>query len=174
MAAIALLLGTSSGLVPTPLSCSAPILAPGRSSRLQSSLFSDEKPDEARRVRLLRVAELHDLDPVLDAVEIANRAASSLPEEENGTWADVAMCSLRNACGVAAILAAVGALPGQASAATPNELSIIFPSSAVLLADAETIDVIASIAVPLLVGGALVAFLAANYENFIDKLNDGR
>ena len=35
-------------------------------------------------------------------------------------------------------------------------------------------DVIASIAVPLLVGGGMVAFAAANYEKLIDKLNDGR
>ena len=70
----------------------------------------------------------------------------------------------QNHCAVAAVLAVVGAIPGQASAATP----------AVLVADAETFDIIASLAVPLLIGGGLVAFAAANYEKLIDKLNDGR
>ena len=98
-------------------------------------------------------------------MEIAARAASSLPEEENGTWGDVALCTLRNAGIVAMLLTAVGAFPGQASASLP-------PTSTIL-ADAETLDVIASIAVPLLVGGALTAFLAVNYKKLIDKLQSG-
>ena len=135
-----------------------------RACVIRASLFDENRLNE-RQERFARVAKLYTLDPETDGVEIANLAASSLPEEENGTWADVAICSLRNVCAVAAVLAVVGAIPSQASAATPP---------AVLVADAETLDIVASLAVPLLIGGGLVAFAAANYENFIDKLNDGR
>jgi len=132
-------------------------------SRIRCSLFAET---ETRQEHMERVATMYDLDPDADAMEIAARAASSLPEEEDGNWGDVALCTLRNAAAVSALLAVVGALPGQASAAS-------FASST-LVADAEMLDVVASIAVPLLVGGGLVAFAAANYEKLIDKLNDGR
>ena len=111
------------------------------------------------------MAERYDLDPAVDGMRIASLASSSLPEEENGTWLDVAACTLRNACFVGLLLAAVGALPGQASASVAN--------SAVLVADAEQLDVIASIAVPLVIGGGLVAFAAVQYPKLIDKIQGG-
>ena len=120
--------------------------------------------DLRRRERLKLVAERYDLDPEVDGMRLASLASSSLPEEENGTWLDVAACSLRNACFVGLLLAAVGALPGQASAAMADNGS---PS------DAEQLDVIASIFVPLVLGGGLVAFLAGQYPKLIDKIQGG-
>ena len=84
-----------------------------------------------------------------------------------------------------ALLAMVGALPGQASATTSTALAATDSSALLTIPDStsllvvdgdffENLDVIAIIAVPLLVGGALVAFAAANYEKFIDKINGGR
>ena len=139
--------------------------------------------------RLARVSQLDRLDPETDRAEITNRAASSLRVAMTGgcpgTWGDVALCTLRNLLIVGAILAAVGALPGQASATTSTALAAadssallsIPESTSLLVVDGdffENLDVIAIIAVPLLVGGALVAFAAANYEKFIDKINGGR
>ena len=74
---------------------------------------------------------------------------------------------LQTLASTAALVATLGALPGPASATG-------LPASGLYLADAETLDVIAIIVVPLIVGGGLVAFLAANYEKFIDKINEGR
>jgi hypothetical protein len=73
---------------------------------------------------------------------------------------------LENIAAVAMLLG-TGMLPGRASAADTLDTGL-------LLADAESLDIIAIIVVPLIVGGGLVAFLAANYEKFIDKINDGR
>ena len=132
------------------------------------SLFLE--PEETQTERMQRVAELYDLDPEVDKMEIAARAASSLPDEEDGTWTDVALCTLRNGALAAALLTALGALPGPASASPSMAETHPF----LLLADAETLDVIASIAVPLIIGGALTAFAAANFEKLIDKVNEGR
>ena len=121
----------------------------------------------AREERLLRTAAHYGLDPEIDALEIATLAASSLPEEENGTWRDVAVCSLRNFCVLALLLGAIGAIPGQASA---TDAALAAASSTVALS--EEADVIASILVPLGVGIIAVGFLAANFEKLIDKLND--
>lgn len=164
-AVVAILLASvASAMHARPALHRSPSSTPRACTQIHASLFNDDDRLKERQARYAKVAELYGLDPTKDSIEIANRAASSLPEEENGTWMDVAMCSLRNFCAVAAVLAVVGAIPGQASAATP----------AVLVADAETFDIIASLAVPLLIGGGLVAFAAANYEKLIDKLNDGR
>lgn len=143
-----------------------------RSTRICCSLIdadggSRDASTATRAQRLARVAKLYNLDPKEDDAEIVARAASSLPEEENGTWADVAVCTARNVAVVGALLAAVGAFPGQASAVSLPAASL---PAASLIADAETLDVIASIAVPLLVGGALTAFLAVNYKKLIDNL----
>ena len=126
----------------------------------------------AREERMQRTAAHYGLDPEADAVEIAALAASSLSEEENGTWRDVAICAVQNLGMVAVLLAAVGALPGQASAASA---AAVTPStevlSTLLALSAEEADVIASIVVPLGVGVIAVGFLAANFERLIDKLN---
>ena len=154
-----------------------PVLA--RTSRIQSSLFfGDNDPAKAQLLRMSH--KVYGQYPDRDAVKIANRAASSLSEEENGTWSDVATCTLRNVAVVGALLAAVGALPGQASAAVSllagdTALPSLSSSTTQLVAvDAETLDVIASFTIPWIVGGALVAFAAANYEKLIDTLNDDR
>ena len=147
------------------------LLVPARSSRIGCSLFANSDP--SRTQRLQRVAALYNLDPEKDGSELVARAASSLPEEENGDWRDVAVCTLRNAVILSAFLTALGALPNGASAVVePVDTTTL--SASLVVADLETLDVIASIVVPLLVGGALVAFAAANYEKLIDKLNEGR
>ena len=135
-------------------------------SLLHCSLL-DEEP---RRERLALVAERHGLDPERDWRQVAAIAASSLPEEENGTWADVGMCTLRNACAIGLILAVVGALPGQASASEVQLAPTFAAIPSIILASEES-DVFAIIAVPLLAGGVLVAIAASQYENLIDKLN---
>ena len=174
--AIALLTSTSGALMrATAMRSSAVTLS--RSLAPSCSLFNEE--GESRQAeRLRRVAAYYNLDLEADAMEVAARAASSLPEEETGTWSDVAICTARNLAVVAALLAAVGALPGQASAAVApagvaTRAFATLPTE-LLAVDAETLDVIASVAVPLLVGGALVVVAASQYENLIDKLNDGR
>ena len=161
-ASIALLSSAKGALVP-PSGARLHPLARVRVSNIHCSLFAEQ---DTRKQRLDRVAEIYGLDPEKDEIEIANRAASSLPDEENGDWGDVAMCTLGNAAVVGALLAAVGALPGQASAA-------IMPT--ILVSDEiEMLDVVAIFAVPWIVGGVLVYFLATNYEKFIDKINEGR
>ena len=151
----------------------APALAVRHSIRM--SLFSPERlpsPEESRRSdRLEMVASRFGLDPVDDSAQIVALAASSLPDEENGTWLDLGVCALQNIAVVALLLAAVGALPGQASAA--EIASEIVPSTTSLLADAESNDVIAIIAVPLLVSGVLVAALAVGYPILIRKIQQG-
>ena len=147
----------------------APALAVRRSPIASMSIFFERppSPDELRRKdRIALVAARYGLDPVVDSEEVVALAASSLPEEETGTWLDVGICAVQNLCVVAALLAAVGALPGQASASE-------FASSTSLLADAESDGVIAIIAVPLLVGGALVAALAVGYPMIIRKIQQG-
>ena len=140
-----------------------------RSSRIIGSMFVDDPETLRREQRTTMIAKRFALDEDEDWQEIANRAASSLPEEEDGTWWDVAACSLRNTALVAVLLTAVGSLPGEASAAVPGEASAALPL--VLLAGEEEQGVIAIIAVPLIVGGALVALAASQYNNLIDKLN---
>lgn len=63
---------------------------------------------------------MYELDLDKDWPQVANIAASSLPEEENGTWKDVALCTLRNMAIVGAGLTAIGSLPGQADAMLPT------------------------------------------------------
>ena len=63
---------------------------------------------------------MYELDLDKDWPQVANIAASSLPEEENGTWKDVALCTLRNMAIVGAGLTAIGSLPGQAGAMLPT------------------------------------------------------
>jgi len=168
MAAVALLVAATTSLINPAL---RPALASARSQShaLRASLISDDYPRE--KSRLAHIAESYNLNPETDGAQIANIAASSLPEEENGDWGDVAICTLQNIAVVAVLLGAVGALPGQASAA---EVPIAVTSAGMLLADAEALDTIAIIVVPLVVFGGAIAWLAANYENLIDKFNDGR
>ena len=177
---IAALFSISHGLVV------APQLAPGRhpgrsaSSRIRCSLFAEPTPEELAQKqrteqRLTLVAERFDLDPIADRAEIAARAASSLPEEETGTWADLAFCSLRNVCFVAVLLWAVGAFPGPSSAADALPIRPFLdplpaPAGEEGL-DAETLDVLASIVVPFGVGGILVVLAASQYERLIDALS---
>ena len=153
------------------LSVARPRLSPTLSVRCHSShmsLFLPERAptaDELKNAkRMEMVAARYDLDLEKDFSKIEALAASSLPEEENGNWLDLAACSLRNACTVALLLSAVGALPGQASAYDIASL----PTS--VLADAESDGVVAIIAVPLLVGGLLVAALAVGYPMLIKQI----
>lgn len=86
---------------------------------IRCSFFDDEpSPAEAREERLRMIASQYQLDLDKDWPQIANIAASSLPEEENGTWADVAFCTLRNMAILGAGLTALGSIPGEASAAS--------------------------------------------------------
>ena len=165
-ASIALLAAasTAGALQQSPAAHRAP-LPRVRTPPLRASLFADAAPGR-KAERLSRIASIYGLDPVEDRIEIETRAASSLPEEEDGTWTDLAFCTLRNAAVVGVLLAAIGGIPGQASAA------VLATGPTILAADAETFDVIASIAVPLLVGGGFVVFAAMNYEKLIDKLNE--
>ena len=131
---------------------------------------------EAQKERMERVAAFYNLDPDADRLEVAARAASSLPDEENGTWSDVALCLLRNACVVAVILAAVGSpLPGSASAddtpLLPTAPAVSTSTTDLLAFDGEELDILASIAVPLGIGIIVVSLLASQYERLIDKLN---
>ena len=94
------------------------------------SLFAEPTAEEAaserrfaeRDSRLKLVAERYGLDPDTDGLQIAARAASSLPEEENGTWGDVAFGVARNACVLALLLTGLSALPSPSSAADCGEL----------------------------------------------------
>jgi len=148
-----------------------------KSLGIQANLLAPDRPptpDELRRAKRMQIiAERY---PDADLQERTNIAASSLPEEENGGWADVAACTLRNAAVVGALLAAVSALPGASTAAdfaTGLPAEPLLPTAR-LLADSEEADVIAIIAVPLLVGGLLVGLAASQYNNLIDKLNGDR
>ena len=174
---MAALLVACSSLINPALGRARPALMSSRSPihLLRSSLIVDE-PDEKSRLEL--IAERYNLNLETDGRQIANIAASSLPEEESGDWGDVAMCTLRNIAAVAVLLGAVGALPGQSSAAEVPATAVAsagpVASAGLLLADAELLDTVAIIVVPLVVGGGAIAWLAANYENLINKFNDGR
>merc|ERR1740124_896061 len=145
------------------------------------SLFAEPTAEEAaselrfaeRDLRLKLVAERYGLDPDTDGLQIAARAASSLPEEENGTWGDVAFGIARNACILALLLTGLSALPSPSSAADCGELG---PQAAALCNQAaqeegltaEGLDVLAIFAVPFGIGALLVALAASQYENLID------
>jgi hypothetical protein len=123
---------TSCGMLATP-SLRAPTrrLPAGACNTVRmGSLFAEPTAEDAaserrfaeRDSRLKLVAERYNLDPNTDGLQIAARAASSLPEEENGTWADVAFGIARNACLLGLILTGLGALPSPSSAADCGEL----------------------------------------------------
>jgi len=148
------------------------------------SLFAEPTAEDAaserryaeRDSRLKLVAERYGLDPVADGLQIAARAASSLPEEENGTWGDVAFGIARNGFVLALLLTGLSALPSPSSAADCKELG---PQAAALCIQAaqeegvtaEGLDVLAIFAVPFGIGALLVALAASQYENLIDKLS---
>ena len=107
------------------------------------SLFAEPTAEDAaserryaeRDSRLKLVAERYGLDPVADGLQIAARAASSLPEEENGTWGDVAFGIARNGFVLALLLTGLSALPSPSSAADCKELG---PQAAALCIQART------------------------------------
>ena len=96
------------------------------------SLFAEPTAEEAaserrfaeRDSRLKLVAERYGLDPDTDGLQIATRAASSLPEEENGTWGDVAFGIARNACILGLLLTGLSALPVRHTGLEPRPYSV--------------------------------------------------
>ena len=186
MLAMAICASASCGMLAAP-SLRAPTsrLTAGACNTIRmGSLFAEPTAEEvalerqyaARESRLELVAERFGLDPDTDGFQIAARAASSLPEEENGTWGDVAFGIARNACILAVLLTGLGALPSPSSAADCGELG----AQAAALCNqavqeegltAEGLDVLAIFVVPFGLGALLVALAASQYENLIDKLS---
>ena len=186
MLAMAICASASCGMLAAP-SLRAPTsrLPAGACNAIRmGSLFAEPTAEEvalerryaARESRLELVAERFGLDPDTDGFQIAARAASSLPEEENGTWGDVAFGIARNACVLGLLLTGLGALPSPSSAADCGELG----AQAAALCNqavqeegltAEGLDVLAIFVVPFGLGALLVALAASQYENLIDKLS---